>query len=599
MKKIVRNVLLWVSIFLISFWSVNLFLEEQSNEAPAQIALSDFVRELDSGKISDVYIHGYKIKGQFADGRVFLTYIHPQYAGFINQVMKSSARVRILPVDEGSWSILGMMLSWLPMILFFVAWLFIMRKMQGGGRDFRLINTKSAQVKSGDNSITLEDVAGIDEVKEEVLEIIKFMKEPAEFKAMGAKIPKGLLLSGPPGVGKTLLARAIASETNSYFAFYSGSEFTEMFVGVGASRVREMFNNAKKHSPAIIFIDEIDAIGRRRGMGIGGGHDEKDNTLNQLLVEIDGFFQHDSVLVIAATNMFDLLDPALLRPGRFDRKIVINYPDKNGREKILQAHLKRIRISDDLNVSSIADITVGWSGADLAYLLNEAAINACMKKQESVSMENIDYARSKIIMGNERKSMNISDEEKKIIAFHESGHTILAYHLYEKFAVKKVTIMPTLNGALGYSESAPIEDYWLYSQDDYLSQIVVALGGRSAEFIKFGKFTSGAQSDLRHATNIAVKMVTCNGMGGSISYVDRNYRDGEISDYLKDKIDKDVEAILNRAQKIADKLLNDNMDKLNVMSEALLESETLYIEKIQQILGEKMSYNLDSIEFNK
>lgn len=586
MKGIFKSLFLWFGIFLGIFTIFNAYVEHSSSSEPMTIALSDFVKELDANHVTDVAMRGYKITGKLFDGRIFSTYAHPQYANLLNRVVESNARLTILPLEDGYWSILSIFLSWLPILVLVALYIISFRKMQGGAGKAMGFGKSKAKLNKDKMPVKFDDVAGIDESKMELVEIVEFLKDPEKFTKLGAKIPKGVLLVGPPGTGKTLLAKAVAGEAGVAFFSISGSDFVEMFVGVGASRVRDMFADAKKHSPCILFIDEIDAVGRKRGSGTGGGHDEREQTLNQLLVEMDGFEATTRIVVIAATNRSDVLDPALLRPGRFDRKVHVSLPDIKGREAILLVHMKNIKIASDVNPTMIAKSTSGFSGADLSNLVNESAILAVLRGKKNVEMVDFDDAVEKIIMGKERRSIVISDKEKEITAYHEGGHALVGYFVDDDRKPHKATIIPRSNGALGYVATLPSDNQFMMSKKELKNRICVALAGRLAEEIIFGdeNITTGAQSDLKSANSIAKAMVVSYGMSDlGMLYFDQESSPFEISDDIKDKIDLEIKKILDQAKDFTYKLLNKKIDKLHALKKYLLEKETLNADQIKEI----------------
>src|SRR5574337_153940 len=514
-----KNLALWLVIGLIMVLVFNIFNQNQPQEK--ELIFSDFMAKVTKGEVAEVIVKGADIKGKLTSGEVFRTYT-PDDKDMISELRQKGVRIIAKPVDGNPWYV-NMLLSWLPMLLFIGVWIFFMRQMQGGGVKALSFGKSRARLLSDKQSkVTFADVAGADEAKEELREIIEFLKDPPRFQKLGGRIPKGVLLMGPPGTGKTLLARAIAGEANAPFFSISGSDFVEMFVGVGASRVRDLFEQGKKQAPCIIFVDEIDAVGRHRGAGLGGGHDEREQTLNQLLVEMDGFESNDGIIVIAATNRPDVLDPALLRPGRFDRQVVVGLPDIRGREQILKVHMRKVPLADNVDASLIARGTPGFSGADLANLVNEAALFAARASKRLVEMDEFDKAKDKIMMGAERKSMVMSEKEKRTTAYHESGHAVVALLLPEHDPVYKVTIIPR-GRALGVTMYLPEGDKYSVNRVAIESQLSSLFGGRVAEELIFGadKVTTGASNDIERATKMARNMVTKWGLSdelGPITY---------------------------------------------------------------------------------
>src|SRR5512139_130558 len=475
------------------------------NQRDSVITFTEFMRKVDSGQVASVTITGNEVSGVTKESASFRTYVPSQYEGFANKLIEKGVAVTAKEPSASPWA--NLLYSWAPILLMIGFWIFLMRQMQSGGNKALSFGKSKAKLSSSSQKkVTFKDVAGVDEAKEELQEIIEFLKEPQKFQKLGGRIPKGVLLMGPPGTGKTLLARAVAGEANVPFFSISGSDFVEMFVGVGASRVRDLFEQGKKNAPCIIFIDEIDAVGRHRGAGLGGGHDEREQTLNQLLVEMDGFESNDGVILIAATNRPDVLDPALLRPGRFDRRVVVDRPDVRGREGILQVHTRKIPLSEDVDVAVLARATPGFSGADLANLVNEAALMAARNNQKFVSMRDFESSKDKVLMGVERKSLIITEEEKKITAFHEAGHALLASLVPHADPIHKVTIIPR-GMALGVTQQLPTEEKHNWTKDQIEARIAVCMGGRAAEELFMGHLTTGAGNDIERATELARKMV--------------------------------------------------------------------------------------------
>jgi cell division protease FtsH len=567
------------------------------NMVNKEITYTDLLNQIKNGKIATISIEGNKVKAKTLDNNIVICYV-PSDPSFIPTLKKNNVLIKVKPTEKTSlWQ--SILISWFPMLLLIAVWIFFMRQMSsGGGKAFSFGKSKAKLLNEAENKVTFKDVAGVEEAKEEVGEIIDFLKNPKKFTKLGGKIPKGVLLVGPPGTGKTLLARAIAGEADVPFFSISGSDFVEMFVGVGAARVRDLFNQGKKNAPCIIFIDEIDAVGRHRGAGLGGGHDEREQTLNQLLVEMDGFESNEGVIIVAATNRPDVLDPALLRPGRFDRQVVVNNPDVKGREGILKVHVRNKPLADGVNLTVIARGTPGFSGADLANLVNEAALLAASKGKNQIEMDDFDEAKDKVLLGKERRSMIISPEEKKITAYHEGGHTLVAKFLPEADPIHKVTIIPR-GRALGLTQQLPIDDRHTYKKEYLLAQISILMGGRVAEEIVLGSITTGAGNDIERATALARKMVCEWGMSklGPLSY---GKKDEEIflgKELVKHKdysektavaIDNEIKNIVFDCYNITKSILEENIDKLHTLANALLEKETLSGEEIDEmIFGKK------------
>jgi cell division protease FtsH len=591
-----KTVLLWLSLLAVIFVAWH-FAQIQKKETP--LKFSEFMTQAEAGQIQDVTITGNEIKGHLVNQEAFRTYAPLGYDKLVDTLLAKKITVNYQPDQTPTWA--NMLISWAPFILLIGFWIFFMRQMQSGGnKALSFGKSKAKLLASQQKKVTFKDVAGVDEAKEELQEIIEFLKEPQKFQKLGGRIPKGVLLMGPPGTGKTLMARAIAGEANVPFFSISGSDFVEMFVGVGASRVRDLFEQGKKNAPCIIFIDEIDAVGRHRGAGLGGGHDEREQTLNQLLVEMDGFESNDGVILIAATNRPDVLDPALLRPGRFDRRVVVSRPDVRGREGILQVHTRKIPLSDDVDISVLARATPGFSGADLANLVNEAALLAARHSQKFVTMRDFESSKDKVMMGAERKSMIITDEEKKVTAYHEGGHALVAALLPHTDPLHKVTIIPR-GMALGLTQQLPTEERHNYSRDQLESRIAVAMGGRIAEEITFGQITTGAQNDIEQATEMARKMVCEWGMSDSLGPLTYGKKEEAIflgkefnrhQDYSEStgvKIDAEIKRIVTEQYDRAHKVLTEKRAELVRVAEALLEYEVLDAGQLRQLLaGEPM-----------
>jgi cell division protease FtsH len=559
------------------------------------IAFSEFVKLLDEGQVQKVTITGNDILGTSKSGEKFRTYAPPQYEGLGNKLVERNVEVSAKEPATSPWATL--LYAWAPILLMIGFWIFFMRQMQSGGNKALSFGKSRAKLSSSSQKkVTFKDVAGVDEAKEELQEIIEFLREPQKFQKLGGRIPKGVLLMGPPGTGKTLLARAVAGEANVPFFSISGSDFVEMFVGVGASRVRDLFEQGKKNAPCIIFIDEIDAVGRHRGAGLGGGHDEREQTLNQLLVEMDGFESNEGVILVAATNRPDVLDPALLRPGRFDRRIVVNRPDVKGREGILSVHTKKIPLSDDVDVHVLARGTSGFSGADLANLVNEAALNAARYNKKTVAMADFEFAKDKVLMGTERRSMIISDEEKKVTAIHEAGHALLTVVLPHADPIHKVTIIPR-GMALGVTQQLPLDDRHNYSREYLEDQIAILLGGRIAEEITNGSLTTGAGNDIERATELGRRMVCEWGMSDAMGPLTFGKKEEQIflgreiaqrQDYSEDtaiRIDQEVKRFVLDNYARARRILEEKRDVLSKMAEELLVREVLDGDQVKRIVA--------------
>jgi len=598
-----KNLALWVIIGLLLIALFNLFQNPSGRGPQSNLSYSDFLGEVDSGRVSDVTIQGKTINGHFTDGRSFSTYVPPEDPNLVASLRERGVTITAAPLDDSMPSLLGVLVSWFPMLLLIGVWIFFMRQMQsGGGKAMGFGKSRARLLTEKHGRVTFNDVAGIDEAKEELEEVVEFLKHPQKFQQVGGRIPKGVLLVGPPGTGKTLLARAIAGEANVPFFTISGSDFVEMFVGVGASRVRDMFEQAKKHAPCIVFIDEIDAVGRHRGAGLGGGNDEREQTLNQLLVEMDGFEANEGVILIAATNRPDVLDPALLRPGRFDRQVVVPNPDVLGRERILQVHMKKVRVGPDVDAKVIARGTPGFSGADLANIVNEAALLAARAGKRMVSMIDFESAKDKVMMGAERRSMVMTEDEKELTAYHEAGHALVGHFSPASDPIHKATIIPR-GRALGMVMQLPEKDRHSHTRDWLESRISVAMGGRVAEEFIFGdgKINSGASSDIEGATKIARHMVTQWGMSeklGPIAYGENQQevflghsvtQTKSVSEETAQLIDSEVRKLVDEGYEKARKLIGDNLDKLHDLAKALIEHETLTGDEIGAILrGEPM-----------
>jgi cell division protease FtsH len=570
---------------------------KKETKQTGQLSYSEFLNMVEQGEVSRVTIQGDKISGTSNQGRFFRTFA-PKDLELIKILRNKEIEISAKPDDASPWY-MTILVSWFPMLLLIGVWIFFMRQMQaGGGKALSFGKSRARLATNEKDKVTFDDVAGIDESKEELQEIIEFLRDPKKFTRLGGRIPKGVLLLGAPGTGKTLLARAIAGEASVPFLSISGSDFVEMFVGVGASRVRDLFAQGKKNAPCIIFLDEIDAVGRHRGAGLGGGHDEREQTLNQLLVEMDGFESNEGVILISATNRPDVLDPALLRPGRFDRQVVVPVPDIRGRESILKVHTKKKRIRDDVDLSVIARGTPGFTGADLENMVNEGALLAARRNKDKIDMQDLEDAKDKVLMGTERKSMIISDEEKKTTAYHEAGHTLVAKLLPNTDPIHKVTIIPR-GRALGLTQQLPLDDKHTYTKDYLSNNISILMGGRISEEIALNTQTTGASNDIERATDIARKMICEYGMSEKLGPLSFGKKEEEIflgreiaqhRDYSEEtarKIDQEVDNLVSKNYQKTYKLISDNLDTLNKLAKALLEKETLNGNEIEEIVGKK------------
>ncbi len=597
MKNISKNVVLWIIIGLLLIVLFNLFQGSSNNRNTSKISFSDFIAATESGNVSEVNISGNTVTGFLNDGRSFSTYV-PNYPNLVDKLNDSGVKITAEPSERSMHPLLSVLLSWFPMLLLIGVWIFFMRQMQGGGgKAMGFGKSKAKLLNEAVGKVTFDDVAGIDEAKQELEEVVEFLKDPSKFSRLGGKIPRGALLVGPPGTGKTLLARAIAGEANVPFFSISGSDFVEMFVGVGASRVRDMFDQGKKNAPCIVFIDEIDAVGRHRGAGLGGGNDEREQTLNQLLVEMDGFEANAGVIIIAATNRPDVLDPALLRPGRFDRQITVNNPDVMGRDKILKVHIKKIKVSPKFESKIIARGTPGFSGADLANLVNEAALLAARKNKRMVTLEDFESAKDKVMMGAEKRSMVMSEDEKKLTAYHEAGHAVATLHSPASDPIHKATIIPR-GRALGMVMRLPEKDQLSMRKDQMKAHLLIATGGRIAEEIIFGKdkITNGAASDIQMVTNLSKKMITEWGMSEKLGRLRYNNDSEEVflghsvaqsknlSDSTAKLIDDEVRSLAEEAENNCRKILQENIEELHIVAKGLLEYETLSGDEIKDLI---------------
>jgi cell division protease FtsH len=593
----VKTVIFWLVIVISAFLLWQVVRAGSSGKQEADVPFSQFLAEVDQGQVQDVTINAQEVRGKYKDGKLFHTTAPVNYPDMIKSLRDKGVNINIRDVTNGSWP-LQLLGTWAPLILLAALWFFMIRQMQTGGNKALSFGKSRARLLSmQQKKVTFKDVAGVDEAKEELREIIEFLREAQKFQKLGGRIPKGVLLVGPPGTGKTLLARAVAGEANVPFFSISGSDFVEMFVGVGASRVRDLFEQGKKNAPCIIFIDEIDAVGRHRGAGLGGGHDEREQTLNQLLVEMDGFESNEGVILMAATNRPDVLDPALLRPGRFDRRVVVNRPDVRGREEILRVHTRKIPLAEDVDLTVLARGTPGFSGADLANMVNEAALSAARQNRKAVLQYDFELAKDKVLMGVERKSMILSDEEKKVTAFHEAGHALLAVKLPHADPVHKVTIIPR-GMALGVTMQLPIDDKHNYTKEYLETEIAILMGGRLAEELFLNQMSTGAGNDIERATELARKMVCEWGMSslGPLTFGKKEeqiFLGREIAqhrDYSEDtaiKIDQEVRRLVDEGYNKAKSLLSDSREVLTKIANALLEREVLDANEIKMIVDGK------------
>ncbi len=601
MNQFTRNLTLWAIIALAMVMLFNMFQQPQSSSQ--QISYTEFLRQVDSGEITQVTIQGKNLIGHTVNGKNVQTYAPPD-GGLVNRLMEKKVSIKAEPLEDQPWY-MTLLISWFPMLLLIGVWIFFMRQMQGGGGKAMSFGRSRARLLNEEQGrVTFQDVAGVDEAKEELSEVVEFLSNPKKFTRLGGRIPKGVLLVGPPGTGKTLLARAVAGEAGVPFFSISGSDFVEMFVGVGASRVRDLFTQGKKNAPCLIFIDEIDAVGRQRGAGLGGGHDEREQTLNQLLVEMDGFESNEGVILIAATNRPDVLDPALLRPGRFDRQVIVPTPDLQGRRHILEVHTRRTPLSDDVKLDTLARGTPGFSGADLENLVNEAALQAAKANDESLTMAHFEWAKDKVLMGRERRSLILSDEEKRITAYHEAGHALAARLLPKTDPVHKVTIIPR-GRALGVTMQLPEEDRHGYSRNYLKNTLVVLLGGRVAEELIFDDITTGAGNDIERVTRTARKMVCEWGMSDALGplaigetgeevFIGREWvQNKNFSEETARLVDAEVKSIVNEARSHCHDLLQENIKILHAIAEALLERETITGEDLELIFTGKPLPPLD------
>jgi cell division protease FtsH len=593
-----RNIALWIIIVILMVGLFNLFQGSSSRNTQAEVPYSQFVAEIDRGDVSSVVIEGNKISGFYKNGTTPFTVIAPDDPKLVERMIAQGVEVKARSADDEMPALFAVLIQWFPMLLLIGVWIFFMRQMQsGGGRAMGFGKSRAKLLTEKSGRVTFEDVAGIDEAKQELEEIVEFLRDPQKFQRLGGHIPKGVLLVGPPGTGKTLLARAIAGEANVPFFTISGSEFVEMFVGVGASRVRDMFEQAKKNAPCLLFIDEMDAVGRHRGAGLGGGNDEREQTLNQLLVEMDGFEANEGVILIAATNRPDVLDPALLRPGRFDRQVVVPNPDILGRELILKVHLRKVPLGPDVVAKTIARGTPGFSGADLANLVNEAALLAARRNRRVVSMRELEDAKDKVMMGAERRSMVMTEDEKKLTAYHEAGHALATVYSPASDPIHKATIIPR-GRALGMVMRLPEKDMLAFARDQIEANLVVAMGGRVAELTIFGpeKVTTGASNDIMQATDLARKMVTEWGMSDKLGPLRYNDNQEEVflghavtqtknvSEATAKVIDEEIRRIVDEADVKCREIIKEHVDELHAIANGLLEYETLTGEDIAALM---------------
>ncbi len=593
MNGIYKNLGLWLVICLVMIFLFHLF---QQNKPPQkEISYSQFRQEIDQGAVKSVTLQGNRIKGTYVDSSGKFRTLAPADTQLIPSLMKHKVDIKVLPEDDNPWYLTAL-ISWLPMVFLIAIFVFFMRQMQaGGGKAMSFGKSRARLISESQNKVTFQDVAGIEEAKDELGEIIEFLRDPKKFTRLGGKIPKGVLLMGAPGTGKTLLAKAVAGEASVPFFSISGSDFVEMFVGVGASRVRDLFIQGKKNAPCIIFIDEIDAVGRHRGAGLGGGHDEREQTLNQLLVEMDGFETNEGVILISATNRPDVLDPALLRPGRFDRQVVVPPPDIRGRTAILSVHTRKTPMAKNVDLETISRGTPGFSGADLANLVNEAALNAARRNQNQIEMADFEFAKDKILMGGERRSLVISLEERRNTAYHEAGHAFVARKMPGADPIHKVTIIPR-GRALGVTQQLPLDDRHTYSKEFLISQIAVLMGGRAAEEIFLDHMTTGAGNDIERATDVARKMVCEWGMSEELGPLTFGQKEEQIflgkefarhKDYSEEtakQIDSEIRRIVTENYEKARKIIEDHQETVTRIAEALLERETLDAGEIEALI---------------
>ncbi len=597
MNNLGRNILIWILLLVMLGGLYNMM--QNSTPAPTgqPIPFSEFISRVDDKKVTDVTVRGQYVYGKTPEGHTFSTYVPPN-TSVTDLLAGKNVRLTAQPEDTSAPTLWGIFINWFPMLLLIGVWVFFMRQMQSGsGKAMGFGRSRARMLTEKTDKVTFEDVAGVDEAKQELEEVVEFLREPQKFQRLGGKIPKGVLLVGPPGTGKTLIARAVAGEANVPFFTISGSDFVEMFVGVGAARVRDMFEQGKKNAPCIIFIDEIDALGRKRGAGVGGGNDEREQTLNQLLVEMDGFEANEGVILIAATNRPDVLDPALLRPGRFDRQVIVPNPDIAGREKILRVHMRKVPLAQSVDARVIARGTPGFSGADLANLVNEAALLAARRNLPAVTMAELEAAKDKVMMGAERRSMVMTEKEKRLTAYHETGHALVGMHMPEHDPLHKVTIIPR-GRALGVTMSLPEQDRFSYTRTQLKSQLASLFGGRVAEEIIFGKeqVTTGASNDIERATDLARRMITEFGMNETLGAVRYNANEEEVflghsvarqqnvSEETARRIDDEVRKLIDWAENKAREILSTHLEDLHKVAKALLEYETLTGDEVKALL---------------
>lgn len=594
MKGLFKGLFIWILLGAFILLAYNFLFTETSFYGNITISYTEFLERIERGEIKEILIEGKKVSGKLANGKDFITYILPEDRELFSLLREKGVKINVRPESQSSW-ITTFIISWLPFIVLIFLWVLFMKQMQPGNKPFSFAKSRARMIKAGESKVTFKDVAGVDEAKEELQEVVEFLKNPQKFTRLGARIPKGILLVGPPGTGKTLLAKAIAGEAGVPFFSISGSDFVEMFVGVGAARVRDLFSQAKQHAPCIIFIDEIDAVGRMRGAGLGGGHDEREQTLNQLLVEMDGFDTAEGIVVIAATNRPDILDPALLRPGRFDRQVIVPPPDVNGRYAILKLYAEKFKVAPGTDLMAIAKSTPGFTGANLENLMNEAALCAARKGKEYIELEDLEEAKDKILMGKERRGMALSEEEKKIIAYHEAGHALVAHFLPDPDPVHKISIIPR-GQALGVTQQLPLDDRHIYTEDYLLKKITVLLGGRVSEETVFKKLSTGARDDLKRATQIAKRMVCEFGMSkylGPLTYgkseepIFLGKEMFQIKDYSEETariIDQETREIITSCYEKAREIILQHLDKLHLVAKTLLEEETIDAERFKLLL---------------
>ena len=606
--KIGKSLIFWLAAIVLLTAIANMTGQgTPARSAGSELPFSEFMNQAENNRIAEVTVSGPDVYGTYTDGGKFYTYT-PYDPTMIETLRKNNVVVNAKPEDTSANTFWGIVISWFPMILLIGVWIFFMRQANAGNSKAMSFGKSRARLLENSKKVTFADVAGCDESKQELEEVIDFLKDPGKFQRLGGKIPKGVLLVGPPGTGKTLLAKAVAGEADVPFFSISGSDFVEMFVGVGASRVRDMFAQAKKNSPCLLFIDEIDAVGRHRGAGLGGGNDEREQTLNQLLEEMDGFDENENVILIAATNRPDVLDPALLRPGRFDRQVVVPNPDVKGREEILKVHVRKVPLAKDVNLAVVARGTPGFSGADLANLVNEAALLAARRNKRKVTSKDFDDAKDKVLMGNERKSMAMDEQEKKLTAYHEAGHAICSLNVEETDPIHKATIVPR-GRALGMVQQLPEKDQYSYSRAKMLSRLIICMGGRAAEELKFGrdKVTSGASSDIAAATKLARSMVTEWGMSdllGPVLYAENSEevflgksvtQNKNMSEETARVVDAEIKRLVCEAHEGALNILKEKKEDWERLSEALIEYETLTGEEIRQVInGEKINKSAET-----